>query len=562
MANTAAHTAVFDLSKRGTTSKPLSFSLRTSILTIGNAMIMSTISRSRFRLSAGAIAVLFFAFAPIGGAITPAQAQVSVSVEFRTALEPYGRWERHARWGEIWIPANRPRDWRPYTVGHWVYTDDWGWYWIEDEEEAAWGLVTYHYGRWVYDDEWRWAWVPAAEWGPGWVQWRRSRDVVGWAPLPPDNIAVEFRERPEVWAFCRPRDFLAPRVAAVVLPAREYPVLIRETVIENRTVIVSNRGPRFAVNPGIPAAFIAASVGRPLRAFEVRPRVLAGTVRFPNAVEVRAQDLRNPQVARSLRTEVRESRTEIRPTASVPNPRPLAPNEQGRLGDNPPRAAQGQFGTQGRGTQPGQAPQTEGQQKQLPQTQGKGGQPQQQLPQTQGKGGQPQQQLPQTQAKSGEPQQQLPQTQGKGGQPQQQLPQTQGKGGQPQQQLPQTQGKGGQPQQQLPQTQGKGGQPKQPPQTEGRGAQPQRPPQAQPRQLPQTEGRGAQPQPPPQAQPRQLPQAQPRQLPQTEGRGAQPQRPPQAQPRQLPQTEGRGAQPQPPPQAQPRQPPQAQPRQP
>src|SRR5262249_55694532 len=66
MANTAAHTAVFDLSKRGTTSKPLSFSLRTSILTIGNAMIMSTISRSRFRLSAGALAVLFFPVSPIG----------------------------------------------------------------------------------------------------------------------------------------------------------------------------------------------------------------------------------------------------------------------------------------------------------------------------------------------------------------------------------------------------------------------------------------------------------------------------------------------------------------
>src|SRR5215813_3279796 len=425
MANTAAHTAVFDLSKRGTTSKPLSFSLRTSILTIGNAMIMSTISRSRFRLSAGAIAVLFFAFAPIGGAITPAQAQVSVSVEFRTALEPYGRWERHPRWGEIWIPGNRPPDWRPYTVGHWVYTDDWGWYWIEDEEEAAWGLVTYHYGRWVYDDEW--VWVPAAEWGPGWVQWRRSQDVVGWAPLPPDNIAVEFRERPDVWVFCRARDFLAPRVAAVVLPARESPVLIRDTVVVNRTVIVSNRGPRFAVNPGIPAAFIAASVGRPLRAFEVRPRVLAGTGRIPGAVELRAQDLRSPQAVRSLRSELRESRTEIRPTASIPNPRPLAPNEQGRLGDNPPRAAQGLLGTQGRGTQPGQAPQTEGQQKQLPQ-QGKGGQPQQ-LPQTQGKGGQPQQ-LPQTQGKGGQPQQ-LPQTQGKGGQPQQ-LPQTQGKGGQPQ----------------------------------------------------------------------------------------------------------------------------------
>jgi AhpD family alkylhydroperoxidase len=44
--------------------------------------------------------------------------------EFRAALEPYGRWQRHARWGEVWTPADRPRDWRPYTVGHWAYTDN------------------------------------------------------------------------------------------------------------------------------------------------------------------------------------------------------------------------------------------------------------------------------------------------------------------------------------------------------------------------------------------------------------------------------------------------------
>ena len=47
-------------------------------------------------------------------------AQGPVKAEFRAALEPYGRWQRHARWGEVWTPADRPRDWRPYTVGHWA----------------------------------------------------------------------------------------------------------------------------------------------------------------------------------------------------------------------------------------------------------------------------------------------------------------------------------------------------------------------------------------------------------------------------------------------------------
>jgi hypothetical protein len=79
-----------------------------------------------------------------------------VKVEFRAALDPYGSWHRHARWGEVWTPANRPRDWRPYTLGRWVYTDDWGWYWNSDEPEARWGWVAYHYGRWVFDDELGW----------------------------------------------------------------------------------------------------------------------------------------------------------------------------------------------------------------------------------------------------------------------------------------------------------------------------------------------------------------------------------------------------------------------
>ena len=95
--------------------------------------------RTRPRLLAAALGAALFASAPIVlGTLAPAQAQESVSVEFRTALEPYGTWQRHSRWGDVWVPSNVARDWRPYTVGHWVHTDDWGWYWIEDPSEAAW----------------------------------------------------------------------------------------------------------------------------------------------------------------------------------------------------------------------------------------------------------------------------------------------------------------------------------------------------------------------------------------------------------------------------------------
>ena len=162
-----------------------------------------SIRRCGTRAIAWLAASLFVASIPIlAAAVTPAQAQIAVKAEFRTALEPHGTWRNSSRWGEVWVPSNRPRDWQPYTVGHWVFTDDWGWYWIEEQSEAVWGVVTYHYGRWVLEDE-VWVWVPGEEWGPGWVSWRgsnrsaasgrsRSRTAaasyVGWSAMPPDEV--------------------------------------------------------------------------------------------------------------------------------------------------------------------------------------------------------------------------------------------------------------------------------------------------------------------------------------------------------------------------------------
>ena len=84
----------------------------------------------------------------IPGFITPAHAQVrTLPADFRQALEPYGQWVSHQRWGEVWVPEV-PADWQPYSKGHWVYTEEWGWYWVADEE---WGWIPYHYGRWIHD---------------------------------------------------------------------------------------------------------------------------------------------------------------------------------------------------------------------------------------------------------------------------------------------------------------------------------------------------------------------------------------------------------------------------
>jgi hypothetical protein len=267
----------------------------------------------------------------------PAAAQgVTISVEFRTALNPYGRFHKHARWGEVWIPKVA-RDWRPYTVGRWVYNDDYGWYWVSAESEASWGWVAFHYGRWVYDDDLGWCWVSGRQWGPAWVSWRRGTDHVAWAPLPPDEILVEVFDTPRYWAFVRPRDLLARRISTVIVPFQ--PVYLERTVIVNRTIIVRERD--FAVNPGIAPAIIAARIGRPIEAYDVRPRVLAGTVRLRNAVEIRPEQLRSEQSRREIGRQdiVREAREKIEPARDVPEPRPLAKDEQGRLGDRPPRAA-------------------------------------------------------------------------------------------------------------------------------------------------------------------------------------------------------------------------------
>jgi hypothetical protein len=428
-------------------------------------------TRCRFPVRAAvaiSLGLATLAFVPtITGTLPSAQAQVSVSAEFRTALEPFGRWQQHSRWGEVWIPTKVARDWRPYTVGRWAYTDDWGWYWVSDQAEDNWGWITFHYGRWVFDPELRWVWVVGKEWGPGWVHWRRGAQYVGWAPLPPDEIVVEYRDEPDVWIFVRSRDFVAPRLVGVILPARQQDVFIRETVVVNQTIVLRERGPVVAVNPGIPPAIIAAAVGRPFHTFEVRPRILAGTEQIQGAVEVRAEDLRRGQAQRTQVT-VRETPNVIQPSRNVPPAQPLAAGEQGRLGDSPPRAARqgGREPTTGQGGPAGGNQQQRQQQRQQ-QQQGQQEQPpdQQQQPGMQGRG--PDQRQQGTQGRA--PQQKQPPQATEGRAPQQKQPPQATEGRAPQQKQPPQATEGRAPQQKQ-QGIGGGGQRKQEPQgTEGRG---------------------------------------------------------------------------------------------
>jgi hypothetical protein len=110
---------------------------------------------------------------------TPSRA-INVSY-FYENLSSDGQWFPDPNYGWCWTPYDVAEDWRPYSEGHWEYSD-YGWSWASDE---SFGWATYHYGRWFFSDSYGWAWVPGTEWSPAWVAWRAGDDWMGWAPLPP-----------------------------------------------------------------------------------------------------------------------------------------------------------------------------------------------------------------------------------------------------------------------------------------------------------------------------------------------------------------------------------------
>ncbi len=190
--------------------------------------------------------------------------QVDVSY-FYESLSPYGQWFQEPSYGWCWTPYDVSADWRPYSDGHWVYTD-YGWSWAANE---SWGWAPYHYGRWFFDDSYGWVWVPGTDWAPAWVAWRYGDDYVGWAPLPPRagwdaSIGLRFADagaiRPDEWCFV-PRPHLLDGNLRV-----QVTVVARNVTLFGR----SRDATRFEVRNGRPAnvgpdvAQIERSVGRPV----------------------------------------------------------------------------------------------------------------------------------------------------------------------------------------------------------------------------------------------------------------------------------------------------------
>ena len=127
---------------------------------------------------------------------------------FYSNLSPHGEWIEFNGGVHVWRPFNLPRQWRPYSLGRWEWTNE-GWYWISDE---PFGWIVYHYGRWFYDDFYGWVWMPDDVWAPSWVEWRSNDDCIGWAPLPPYAIfdfslglhySQHWRAPEHYWSFVR-----------------------------------------------------------------------------------------------------------------------------------------------------------------------------------------------------------------------------------------------------------------------------------------------------------------------------------------------------------------------
>jgi len=179
---------------------------------------------------------------------------------FYDRLAPDGQWFNTDEYGYVWQPnvAVSTTSWRPYSDGHWVWTDR-GWFWDSNEN---FGWAAYHYGRWVFVDGTGWVWVPGNRWAPAWVSWRHTDDdgYLGWAPLPPEssfNVSVGVHPwcdnyydiGPTAFAFIAIGDFGRPSYNDFYLPQQQtLGFYNRTTNITNITYnnnVINNYGPQY-----------------------------------------------------------------------------------------------------------------------------------------------------------------------------------------------------------------------------------------------------------------------------------------------------------------------------
>jgi hypothetical protein len=203
------------------------------------------------------------------------------------ALAPYGSWFNMPGFGWCWQPTvcSIRHGWRPYCDnGNWRWSDC-GWYW---DSKYTWGQVPFHYGRWWQHAQQGWLWCPDRVWAPAWVSWRSSKDLCGWAPLPPganfsmvsgwtyrgrptDPTRGGFGLTPDAYTFVDQQHFLMP--AGHSLGTRETQDAFSRSKPVDRNGFVFGANQRI-VNQGIDPFRVETAARKPIQS-------AAMTVRFP-----------------------------------------------------------------------------------------------------------------------------------------------------------------------------------------------------------------------------------------------------------------------------------------
>ncbi len=201
------------------------------------------------------------------------------SAYFYDELQPYGAWVTYRPYGYVWIPGNVGYNWRPYSRGHWAWTD-YGWNWVSVER---WGWIAFHYGRWGWDRGMGWYWVPDNVWGPSWVAWRWGDAHIGWAPLPPGADYIPGRgfgrnqwNFPEnSWNFVRGQDFMDRGIDRWILPIERNRTILDRTEFG---VNISERDRR-VVNDGVDPDLVRRQTNRTIDRYTLKDATRPGIER-------------------------------------------------------------------------------------------------------------------------------------------------------------------------------------------------------------------------------------------------------------------------------------------
>lgn len=205
---------------------------------------------------------------PLGAAVETAT--------FHARLAPYGRWVRVAKFAdEVWIPADVPAGWRPYSDGQWVMTE-YGWTFVSG---GAWGEIVWHYGNWMLTDDAGWVWAPGNTWAPAWVSWRAGGGYAAWAPLPPERARLAVYPTASPAWVCVREDQLTRPLTDVSLPLSESTPWVQRAQPLAKLVRADGLG----VNPGPRGEAIATATGEPVRAVSARAVIGGGGLSIGSA---------------------------------------------------------------------------------------------------------------------------------------------------------------------------------------------------------------------------------------------------------------------------------------